>query len=159
MIIDERYFTNPATRIAGIDIKSDGRPTDSASRIIDDIRAYIERYEPLFIRMLLGVGVSDDIDKYPHIKQLLAQQDRGTSVIAKYVYFFYCVDHSTFNTVAGEKIKIAESSRICSPGLRLTALWNSMVDECWTIVNKIDEVDIHPSLNSDIFEKINTLGL
>lgn len=159
MLIDERYFTYPETYIAGIETKSDGKPAGPALKIISDIQAYIAKYEPRFLRMLLGSDVADNIEDYPAIIALLAQPDKGTSVIAKYVYFYYSRDHMTFNTVAGEKLKNTENSTRTSPTHRLVRIWNDMVDECWHIIHSIDKVELCPDFHAEIFEKINTFNL
>lgn len=159
MLIDERYFTYPETYIAGIETKSDGKPAGPALKIISDIQAYIAKYEPRFLRMLLGSDVADNIEDYPAIIALLAQPDKGTSVIAKYVYFYYSRDHMTFNTVAGEKLKNTENSTRTSPTHRLVRVWNDMVDECWHIIHSIDKVELCPDFHAEIFEKINTFNL
>lgn len=155
MILDERYFTYPETYIAGIETKSDGKPAGKAPQIISDIQAYIAKYEPRFLRMLLGSDVADNIEDYPAIIALLAQPDKGTSVIAKYVYFYYSRDHMTFNTVAGEKLKNTESSTRTSPTHRLVRVWNDMVAEGLEIINSIDDVELAPDFRADIFQPIN----
>lgn len=159
MIIDERYFTYPETYIAGIETKSDGVPAGNAPKIIGEINAYIRKYEPRFLRELLGREVAESIDKYPKIRKLLANETDGTSVIAKYVYFMYTRDNVTFNTVAGEKLKNTENSTRTFPVQRLVRVWNDMVDECWSIVNSVEDAEIHPNLQSGIFDKINVYGL
>lgn len=159
MIIDERYFTYPETYIAGIETKSDGKPAGPAPKIISDIQAYIAKYEPRFLRMLLGSDVADNIEDYPVIVALLAQSDKGTSVIAKYVYFYYLRDHMTFNTVAGEKLKNTEKSTRTSPTHRLVRVWNDMVDECRQIIHSIDDVELSPDFYAEIFEPINIYNL
>lgn len=159
MLIDERYFTYPETYIAGIETKSDGKPAGPALKIISDIQAYIAKYEPRFLRMLLGPDVAGNIEDYPAIIALLVQPDKGTSVIAKYVYFYYSRDHMTFNTVAGEKLKNTENSTRTSPTHRLVRIWNDMVDECWHIIHSIDKVELCPDFHAEIFEKINTFNL
>lgn len=159
MLIDERYFTHPDTRIAGIEIKSDGKPAGPAPQLIDDIHAYIDRYEPKFLRLLLGKDVAGDIQQYPRIIAMLIHPEQATSVIAKYVYFYYSRDHMTFNTVAGEKLKTTERSSGVSPNSRLVHLWNSMVGDCWDIVNCIEDVEICPDFDASIFEEINVFNL
>lgn len=159
MILDERYFTYPETYIAGIETKSDGKPAGPAPKIISDIQAYIAKYEPRFLRMLLGSDVADNIEDYPAIVALLAQSDKGTSVIAKYVYFYYLRDHMTFNTVAGEKLKNTEKSTRTSPTHRLVRVWNDMVDECRQIIHSIDDVELSPDFYAEIFEPINIYNL
>lgn len=159
MLIDERYFTYPETYVAGIETKSDGKPAGNAPKIIGDIQAYIAKYEPRFLRMLLGKDVADNIKDYPAIVALLAQPDKGTSVIAKYVYFYYSRDHMTFNTVAGEKLKNTESSTRTSPTHRLVRVWNDMADECWQIIHIIDDVELSPDLGAEIFIPINAYNL
>lgn len=159
MIIDERYFTYPETYIAGIETKSDGVPAGNAPKIIGEINAYIRKYEPRFLRDLLGRDVAENIDKYPKIRKLLANETEGTSVIAKYVYFMYTRDNVTFNTVAGEKLKNTENSTRTFPVQRLVRVWNDMVDECRSIVNSVEDAEIHPNLQSGIFDKINVYGL
>lgn len=159
MILDERYFTYPETYIAGIETKSDGKPAGPAPKIISDIQAYIAKYEPRFLRMLLGSDVADNIEDYPAIIALLAQPDKGTSVIAKYVYFYYSRDHMTFNTVAGEKLKNTESSTRTSPTHRLVHVWNDMVAEGLEIINSIDDVELSPDFGADIFVPINVYNI
>lgn len=159
MLIDERYFTYPETYVAGIETKSDGKPAGNAPKIISDIQAYIAKYEPRFLHMLLGKDVADNIKDYPAIVALLAQPDKGTSVIAKYVYFYYSRDHMTFNTVAGEKLKNTESSTRTSPTHRLVRVWNDMADECWHIIHSIGDVELCPDFDAEIFEPINIYNL
>lgn len=160
MIIDERYFTYPTTYIAGIEtVDANGRPAGMAPKIINDIKAYIARLEPLFLKQLLGDKISKNACNYPKLMPLLVQPDHGTSVIAKYVYFFYSRDHASFNTVSGEKIKTTDSSRPASVSFRLAQTWNEMVDECWNIVKMADDIDIKPRYESEIFEKINVFNL
>lgn len=159
MLIDERYFTHPETYVSGIETKSDGKPAGPALKIISDIQAYIAKYEPRFLRMLLGSDVADNIEDYPAIIALLAQPDKGTSVIAKYVYFYYSRDHMTFNTVAGEKLKNTENSTRTSPTHRLVRIWNDMVDECWRIVHSVENVELCPDFRAEIFEKINAFNI
>lgn len=160
MILDERYFSHPRTYIAGIETRSDGVPAGNAPKLIADIRAYIDQYEPRFLRMLLG-----DCARIPpevfakRLRPLLAQPDRGTSVIAKYVYFYYARDHATFNTVAGEKIKNTEESSRASAAARLVRLWNDMVDECYEIIRSVPGIEIHPDMEAEIFYKINLFNL
>lgn len=159
MLINAQYFTHPDTRIAGIDTESDGKPAGPAPQLIADITSYIQQYEPVFLEMLLGREAARNIDKYPDIKALLVQPDKGTSVIAKYVYFMYARDHVSFNTVAGEKIKRTPESSSVLPNSRLVMLWNDMVDECWHIISTIKGSVICPVFCSDIFEKINGFNL
>lgn len=159
MLIDERYFTYPETYIAGIETKSDGKPAGPAPKIISDIQAYIAKYEPKFLRMLLGAEVADRLKDYPELLTLLVQADNGTSVIAKYIYFYYSRDHMTFITVAGEKLKNTENSTRTSPTHRLVRVWNDMVDECWHIIHSIDKVELCPDFHAEIFEKINAFNL
>lgn len=159
MLIDERYFTHPETYVSGIETKSDGKPAGPAPKIISDIQAYIAKYEPKFLRMLLGAEVADHLKDYPELLPLLVQPDRGTSVIAKYIYFYYSRDHMTFNTVAGEKLKNTENSTRTSPTHRLVRIWNDMVDECWHIIHSIDKVELCPDFHAEIFEPINTFNL
>lgn len=159
MLIDYRYFIHPKTRIAGIDTVRDGKPTETAERIINDITAYIATYEPRFLRMLLGVNYESVIANNKHIKSLLIDPNRGTSIIADYVYFYYMRDFSTFNTIAGEKYKVADNSERASANHRLITLWNDMVEKCTDIVKDISTESIHPELYSEIFCPINIESL
>ena len=166
-------------RIAGIETKTDCRPSPTAERILRDLTAYIERYEPMFIRMLLGPYVAANIDKYENIHTLLANPETGDSAIAKYVYFHYSRDNATFNTVAGEKLKTTESSRNVSSSARLVRVWNDMVNDCGRIISEIENMkqyeimqlslnaqpqqyslrEVRPDFDADIFKKINIYGL
>lgn len=158
MLIDERYFTHPDTYVAGIETKSDGKPAGNAPKIISDIRAYTELYEPIFLQMLLGTDVAANIKEQPELLNMLVQPEKGTSVIAKYIYFYYSRDHMTFNTIAGEKLKNTENSSRTTQSPRLVRLWNNMVEECRYIINNT-AVDICPDPNGEIFEKINIFNL
>lgn len=159
MIIDDRYFTYPQTYIAGIETRSDGKPAGKAPQIINDIQAYISKYEPRFLRMLLGKDIADNINDYPDIIPLLAQPDKGTSVIAKYVYFYYSRDNITINTISGQKLKKTNNSIITSPLNKLVDVWNDMVNECYDIIFYIDDYNLKPNLKSEIFEYINSFNL
>lgn len=179
MLLTPRYFDNPMTRIAGIETKTDCRPSPTAERILRDLTAYIKRYEPEFLRMLLGPYVTDNINKYEDIHTLLANPETGESAIAKYVYFHYSRDNATFNTVAGEKLKTTENSRNVSASARLVRVWNEMVDDCGRILSEIEKMkqyeimplslnaqppkyslrEVRPDFNADIFKRINIYGL
>ena len=159
MLIDEKYFTYPDTYVAGIEVQSDCRPARSAQKIISDLQAYAAKYEPLFLRMLLGADIAGTLKDYPGLLPLLVQPDKGTSVIAKYIYFYYSRDHMTFNTVAGEKLKNTENSTRTSPTHRLVRVWNDMVDECWHIVHSVENVELCPDFRAEIFEKINVFNI
>lgn len=159
MLIDYTFFSNPRTRIAGIDQRSDGKPTAYAQSLREDVEAYIRQYEPLFLHMLLGNVLAQKIDQRPDITTLLANPTDRSSVIADYVYFHFLRDHSTFNTIAGEKIKTSEYSKNTSPQHRLIALWNNMVDRCHAIVFSVCDQDLCPDFDSEIFSKVNRFGL
>lgn len=159
MLINERYFTHPDTYVAGIEVRSDCKPAGNAPKIISDLQAYTARYESAFLRMLLGSDADAVIRDHPDLLPLLVQPDKGTSVIAKYIYFYYSRDHATFNTVAGEKFKNTENSTRTSPMHRLVRVWNDMVEECRCIVGSIEDVEICPDPGAEIFEKINAFNL
>lgn len=159
MIINEEYFKADPTHIAGIEVKSDGVPAGNAPRLIADINGYIARLEPIFLRMLVGQEVADNIEQYPTLVAKLANADTGQSVIAKYVYFYYMRDHATFNTIAGERVKTVEQSRQATPRVRLVQLWNLMVAETHAFVAGVEGVDIAPDYGSEIFEPINVFNL
>ncbi len=159
MLINARYFTVLPTKIAGIDTTSDGQMSNSAQRICNELSDYIGRYEPKFLRDLLGREIADRIDDYPAIKMMLANSETGESVIAKYVYFFYTRDHATFSTMSGEKVKLGENSRNVSENQKLVLIWNDMVNECRHIVCEVDDVQLSPNFTADIFEFINQFNL
>ena len=159
MIIDERYFTYPETYVAGIDTMSGGQPTASAQKIIAEVNSYVRKFEPRFLRALLGDGVAKNIDQYPELKKRLANPKEGTSVIAKYVYFMYSRDKATFNTIAGEKVKNTENSTRVSAAQRLARVWNDMSDECWDIINTTENVELAPNMGDDIFCRVNIFNL
>ena len=54
MLIDYTYFEQDPTYIAGIDVKSGCTPTGAAQEIVRNVESCIRRYEPKFLRMLLG---------------------------------------------------------------------------------------------------------
>ena len=177
LLLTNRYFESPQTHIAGIETRTDCRPSPTAERILRDLTAYIERYEPEFLRMLLGPYVADKIDKYESIHKLLVNPETGESAIAKYVYFHYTRDHATFNTVAGEKLKNTENSRNVSAAARLVRVWNEMVNDCGRILHEIEQMkryeamplslgtpfyslhEVHPNFDAEIFRKINIYGI
>ena len=159
MIIDERYFTYPETYVAGIDTMSSGQLSPTAQKIIAEVNTYIRKYEPRFLRALLGPEVAQTIDQYPELKKRLANPKEGTSVIAKYVYFMYSRDKSTFNTMAGEKVKNTENSTRVSAAQRLARVWNDMSDECWDIINTTENVELAPNMGDDIFCRVNIFNL
>lgn len=160
MLIDYTYFEQDPTYIAGIDVKSGCTPTGAAQEIVRNVESCIRRYEPKFLRMLLGIYVAENIDKYPEIAAKIANTDTKQSPIAKYIYFYYLREHVAFNSMAGEKIKMTDNSRAASPWYRLVPLWNEMVDECHQLAGSLcGETDVKPDYSSDIFEKINRFGL
>ena len=72
MLIDYTYFEQDPTYIAGIDVKSGCTPTGAAQEIVRNVESCIRRYEPKFLRMLLGIYVAENIDKYPEIAAKIA---------------------------------------------------------------------------------------
>lgn len=151
MLLDNTYFEKYPTYIAGIDTKSDNEPTAAAESIIAEVNAYIDELEQKFLCLILGAEAAKNTTKESEFAPELAP------IAAKYVYFFYERDHVTANTMAGEKVKITDSSRVASSQQRLVEVWNSMVDDCRNFVATHN--GIAPDLCSDIFNFVNSFNL
>lgn len=157
MRISPSFFNNPKTRIAGIDILRDGCPTESAQKIINGINSYIAIYEPRFLRKLIGPNAEKILSENADLRDMLVNSNGGYSIVAAYIYFFYMRDNATMNTMAGEKVKVADHSIQTTANNRLATLWNEMVDECRYIAENVQ--GICPDRSSEIFHKINTFNL
>lgn len=153
MLLDYTHFTNYPTYIAGIDTMSGDEPTIAAKRIAEEVTRYIEELEPQFLRQILGDEMVENTEMSTEIAASL------TPIAAKYVYFFYERDHTTFNTIAGDKVKITDQSRIASPQHRLVELWNNMVHDCRRFVEAHANNNISPDLCADIFKPVNIFNL
>lgn len=153
MLLNHTYFTKYPTYIAGIDTMSGDEPTMAAQRIVEEVTQYIARFEPKFMRQILGDDQATEIDSDNDLTAELAP------IAAKYVYFFYERDHATFNTMAGEKIKLTDQSRIASPQQRLVDLWNSMVYDCHKFAKANANCGISPDFCADIFQTVNLFNL
>lgn len=152
-LLNYTYFTCYPTYIAGIDAMSGHEPTMSAKRIIEEVTRYIENLEPKFMCQILGEEMAESAVMDSDIAAELAP------IAAKYVYFFYERDHATANTLAGEKVKTTDQSRIASSQFRLVRLWNDMVRECHVFAKGHCGKGISPDLRADIFDYINAFNL
>lgn len=139
MIIDETYFVGPLN-IEGL---HDGSVTSSA--IISGLRAFIERYESEYLRLILGDELSgeflaylkDDSDgkkpigRWDRLRDLLAEHG---SPIVNYVFFQYARKRQVQMTSIGAVVSnigenATNASALCIP------VWNDAVEMNERILN------------------------
>lgn len=164
MLITERYFTHPKTRIPAIDTVDNIRnaPTEASNRLVNDVRSYIDVYEPQYLCDLLGADLAYRVEKspneFPELVRDLRDESRGFSVIAMYVYFHYMRDNATAATPAGEVRRRGDASNIMSPAARLVRTWNDMAEISRNIAVKYADIAC-PNLEASIFCNINIMGV
>lgn len=131
-MIDNRFFNNPICKLGTFEV-SNGRATamqDKAS----DIDFSIAKYEPEYLRMLMGSEVYeeykstiDDI-KWEPLKTRLVDDVNFISPIANYVYY----KHRRITAVSSDGVKDYTTKTDNTDGVgissRLVTAWNDMVD-------------------------------
>lgn len=163
-LITERYFTHPKTRIPAINTVDNinNAPTDVSNKLKNDVRDYIELYEPRYLRDLLGEELAEKVetspDQYKELVDDLRDEDHGFSVIALYVYFHYMRDGATTSTPTGEVRRRSDASKIVSPAARLVRTWNDLAQRSRKIAIKYENIAC-PNWDSSIFYDINILGI
>ena len=144
MLIDQTYF------IAEINIAGTTR-----QEVIDTLNALVSKYEPIFLRDVLGIELStlfvagltsDPIDqRYIDIRDgkvfqigSVSYRWRGLiegdsaitkkSIIANFIYYWYVRDVTTFQTPVGETSGLTQNSAVANPDIKMCRAWNEMVE-------------------------------
>ncbi|MEG1950484.1 MAG: hypothetical protein RR137_08990 [Odoribacter sp.] len=127
---------------------------------------FIQKYEKMFLIKLLGVKMYNEFVIAPDLdlKSKLIDDVSRQSPIAYYVYYWFVRNRITETVGIGEIQGQSDNSTVVSPSEKMIKAWNNMVDDVnnivyWIKCNKCDYPSFSPDLSSDIFFKINTLGI
>ncbi|MDD6210508.1 MAG: hypothetical protein PUB21_07890 [Bacteroidales bacterium] len=136
MLIDTTYFKGELF-IKDLSLGA-GVPSETRDDIQKDLYAFIEQYEPVYLKNMFGPdmsvplsdyirqrdSISDKVEKWENIIALL--MEGGYSPIAGYVYFYYVRSHQAVATPNGTAREI-DSSAFAGSNLKMIVAWNSMV--------------------------------
>jgi hypothetical protein len=173
MIIDNTYF-----------IREISLPTD---QIGAELTSYIERFEPEILTKILGYDLYKQLtaglaNTYPEQKWLDLrdgcdyEQDevyyhwRGLtnstfeSIIANYVFYYYTIYGSQFNSVFGLKQVLGENSTQADYRHKQMRVYNQMVDwisEMSDFIEWSNSVDseTYPNYNPSVIRKVNVFNI
>jgi hypothetical protein len=167
MLITTSYFT------ANLDL-----PGRNAVGLSENLNLYINRYEPIFLRGVLGYamykllmaaydasqeeppvalpqrwadlldGVEYDVSDITYKWDGLRNSTLLTSPIANYIYFTFRRDTETRTGNTGENKPNAQNADSATPNRKLVFAWNDMVDQMWLMKHYLDN-------NTDTFPEWN----
>lgn len=171
MIIDGTFFTGDIS-IAGINVNAGCSHTDRAKA--DNLKSYIDRYEPEYLEYLLGEklfldfsiylnGGKSDNDAFNVLRDKLVDNigDNKYSPIAYYVYFFFVRGNQSQATILGVK-RFEEDEELVSPNSMLIYSWNNMVRMTRRLYRFLyDNRDKYSGWCCDmsLLEEINSFGI
>lgn len=132
MIIDYTFFQDGLLLVDGAMALATPSPTNEA--ISNRISSFIERYEPEYLRKLLGEGLYNDFLVYEESEKtddvweefksrLVIEGFVKSSPIANYVYFHLVRSNQSTATINGVK---GEENNV-SPKHKMIYAWNDMV--------------------------------
>ncbi|MDR1347355.1 MAG: hypothetical protein LBJ63_02845 [Prevotellaceae bacterium] len=129
------------------------------------VQWFIDKYEPLFLRKLLGCRLADifmeEYAKPVHDPKWDALADRVRYSIADYVYFYYQIDNETATVGIGEAVEQAENATRTTSKYKAVRAWNEMREMNLLFIEWMD-INIYPEYKPricDIFSTKNTFGL
>ena len=136
MMIDYTFFQDGLLRVDGAMALATPSPTNEA--LTGFISSFISKYEPEYLRKLLGDELYNDFLVHENegdhgacweeLKSLLVS-DYGefkTSPIANYVYFHLL--RNTHSTATLNGVKADGETNLISPQRKMVYAWNDMVD-------------------------------
>lgn len=151
------------------------------------LRAFIAKYEPRFLRMLVGDALCALLLAYSEAEKVGGDEteppdgwpdgavvaderlDRLTErlrpILAGYIYFYYRRNAATQTVGAGWEAELdAEHARSVSPIYKMVGAWNDAVSEACALKRQLEgERDAYPefapSIGSEVFLYKNTFGL
>jgi hypothetical protein len=131
-------------------------PNRTDSAIKEGIDWYINKYEPLFLNMLLGgdlavlliAGLAVDPQIQPPValdEVWTVLRDKIKQALLNYIYWYYRRGHVSTFTGTGETISVNENSTVISPAQKMVQVWNEMVDLNFQTVQFLNGNPDYPS--------------
>ena len=173
MLIDKRYFTGdlyiPNLTSSGAGVSEF---VSKSNELV--LNKLIVKHEKSFLEKVLGKEMASlfltEIKKTPveekwnTLKCHIVDQENLLSPLANYVYYWYLRNQITETAGVGEVITQTNNAVIVSPVEKMVRAWNEMIDNVHDIVmhvnaNKRDFTCFNPDYKSDVFFKINSMGL
>ncbi len=139
-----------------------------------DIASFIARYEPEYLRKLLGNDLYDYMVAHPtepRIVALIAKLRDDTakiSPIANYIAYKYLAENQVMQTEGGDKESTPSGLTSASNNTKYVQMWNWMVKESISITDWIEEnASTYPEYSAgerecdeyEIYQYINFLGI
>jgi hypothetical protein len=162
-LIDKTYFLTGLTGIPN------SNATGAGACIGANIQAYIDIYEPEFLKKLLGDDLYDayvlapDEDRFVALIAQLRNATTKISPIANYVYFILQQHSQIVPTDGGDKQTNQSGMSSASNMSRMCAVWNHMIElneifSEWMDENYTDYPEYSGGCDS-VYEKINIMNI
>lgn len=130
----------------------------STAAVAENLNLYINKYEPEFLKQLLGVSLYDDMlvglavtptpdPKWTTLRDKIINSQAKVSPIANYVWYWMKRREVSQATGMGEVKPESENGTIVSPAGQMTRAWNEMVDLDFEFYNWfVTQLDVYGSL-------------
>ena len=147
MALTPEYFLKAPLALPQ-DVTNTGIPTEISSANGQRLQDSIDTYEPMFLDLLLGKALSkkyqeDESDIYAGLTEMLYDDTKKASVIAKFVYFWHLSDYSAYYTGESFSRGKSDNSTTISVVQKQVFVWKLMKDELKSIfeylLNTTDE--------------------
>lgn len=128
MMIDYTFFRDGLLMVDGALALASPSPINDA--IGSRIESFIQRYEPEYLRKLLGEELYNDFlanGNWDELKEILVDDSAKVSPVANYVYF-HMVRHSQ-STATINGVKNDGDSNLVNPTQKMVWAWNDMVKQ------------------------------
>lgn len=136
-LIDTSYFIGDLD-IAGL----------SSSHVRARVEAFIDKYEPKFLRLLFGellyadyvagIALTGEENEAEKALWTILQSENLKQAIACYVYYYWLRDKETLTTSQGESKPQTENSTQANSIHKQVRAWNEMVENVGIIYNYLD---------------------
>lgn len=137
MALTPEYFLKAPLALPQ-DVTNTGIPAEISSANGQRLQDSIDTYEPMFLDLLLGKTLSkkyqeDESEIYAGLTELLYDDTKKTSVIAKFVYFWHLSDYSAHYTGEAFSKGKSDNSTTISVVQKQVFVWKLMKDELKSI--------------------------
>lgn len=94
----------------------------------ENLQAFIDKYEPLFLTELLGVELYDELKAHKGDTRFVELLPYLKPAIVDYVYWFYLQDQNTVTATTGGAKPKQQNSTNASAYPKMVRAWNEMVE-------------------------------
>ena len=137
MALTPEYFLKAPLALPR-DVTNTGIPAELSSANGQRLQDSIDTYEPMFLDFLLGKTLSkkyqeDVAETYAGLTELLYDDTKKASVIAKFVYFWHLSDYSAYYNGESFSKGKSDNSTTISVVQKQVFVWKLMKDELKSI--------------------------